>query len=422
MSNVVLTLGFVRRFSGAIIAALLLASLLFLGASGEQRRLRPTVILVSLDGFRWDFMGRADTPNLDRLVANGVRAERLVPVFPSLTFPNHYSIVTGLYAEHHGIVSNTMYDPDMHARFRISDQKAVSDGRWWGGEPLWVTAQKQGQVAASFFWPGSEAVIDGMRPTFWKHFDSRVPHAARVAQVMEWLDLPEEKRPTFVTMYFRDVDHAAHDYDPDSAPQVDAAIARVDSAIGLLLTGLDARGITDQVNVIVVADHGMAARSRNRVVLVDDYVDLETAKVIDWNPNVALRPDTAHVAEVYEALKSANVHLKVYRKEEIPARFHYRNNPRIAPILGMADVGWSISSHGYYDSRPERFEGGSHGWDNQALSMGALFVASGPAFRRSVVVPPFQNIHIYDLVCHILGLTPAPNDGSLDSVRVMLQQ
>ncbi len=400
----------------------LLASLTLLGAGKQGGQLDPTVILISLDGFRWDFLGRAETPNLDRLVERGVRAERLVPVFPSLTFPNHYSIVTGLHPENHGVVSNTMYDPVMDARFRIGDRDAVTDGRWWGGEPLWVTAQKQGQIAASFFWVGSEAAIQGIRPNFWKRFDSRIPHRARVAQVMEWLDLPDGERPTFITLYFSDVDHEAHDYDPDTAPEVAAAIARVDSAIGFLLASLDERGISDQVNIIVVSDHGMAARSPDRVILVDDYINLGDANVIDWTPNIALRPDENHVDEIYQALKRASPHLKVYRKEQIPERFHYRNSPRITPILGIADEGWSISSHGYYDSRPDRFEGGAHGWDNQVLSMGGLFVASGPAFRKGLVVSPFQNIHIYELICHVLGLEPAPNDGSLDSIRVMLQR
>ncbi len=404
------------------IAVVLLVSLTFLSAGKQGRQLDPTVILISLDGFRWDFLGRAETPNLDRLVERGVRAERLVPVFPSLTFPNHYSMVTGLHPENHGIVSNTMYDPVLDARFRIGDRDAVTDGRWWGGEPLWVTAQKQGQIAASFFWPGSEAAIQGIRPNFWKRFDSRIPHRARVAQVMEWLDLAERERPTFITLYFSDVDHEAHDNDPDTAPEVDAAIARVDSAIGFLLAGLDERGITDQVNIIVVSDHGMAGRSPDRVILVDDYINIGDANVIDWTPNIALRPDENHVDEIYRALKGASPHLKVYRREEIPERFHYRDNPRITPILGIADEGWSISSHGYYDSRPDRFEGGTHGWDNQALSMGGLFVASGPAFRNGLVVSPFQNIHIYELICHVLGLEPAPNDGSIDSIRVMLRR
>lgn len=403
-------------------AVVLLVSLTFLGAEKQGGQLDPTVILISLDGFRWDFLGRAETPNLDRLVEQGVRAERLVPVFPSLTFPNHYSMVTGLYPENHGIVSNTMYDPVMDARFRIRDRDAVTDARWWGGEPLWVTAQKQGQVAASFFWPGSEAAIQGMRPNFWKRFDSSIPHRARVEQIMEWLDLPEKERPTFITLYFSDVDHEAHVSGPDTAPEVDAAIARVDSAIGFLLAGLDERGISDQVNIIVVSDHGMAAMSPDRVILVDDYINLQDANVIDWTPNIALRPDEDHVDEIYRALKGASPHLKVYRKEEIPERFHYRNNPRITPILGVADEGWSISSRGYYDSRPDRFEGGGHGWDNQVLSMGGLFIASGPAFRKGLVVSPFQNIHIYELICHVLGLEPAPNDGSLDSIRVMLRR
>jgi predicted AlkP superfamily pyrophosphatase or phosphodiesterase len=382
----------------------------------------PTVILVSLDAFRWDFLERTETPALDWLIAHGVRAERLVPVFPTKTFPSHYSMATGLYPEHHGIVSNTMYDPAADAWFRLSDRLAVGDGHWWRGEPIWVTAERRGLVTAPYFWPGSEAAIQETRPTYWEPFDGSVPYAERVRQVLAWLDLPVQQRPSFVTLYVEAVDFVAHDYDPDGAPEVAAVIGEVDGVVGLLIGGLQDRGMIDEVNIVVVSDHGMAQRSPDRVILIDDYVDLQRANVIDWDPVVMLRPDSESVAEVYESLVDAHPHLKVYRKHEIPERLHFRASERITPVVGIADVGWSVSSRSYFERYTDRFVGGSHGYDPETEPMGSIFIGAGPAFKAGVTVPPFQSIHVYSLLCHILGLSAAPNDGTIDSVGLMLRR
>ena len=398
----------------------LLAAVAFAACVSQEHDGPHPVILIGLDGMGWDFPEKTETPNLDRLVARGVRAERLVPIFPTKTFPNHYSIVTGLYAEHHGIVSNNMYDPEMDARFRLSDREAVGDGRWWGGEPIWVTAEEQGLTAAAFFWPGTESPIQGVRPTFWNEFDASIPNADRVAQVLAWLDLPEESRPTFVTLYFEDVDNAAHRWGTDHE-ETRAAIRTVDSALGWLLEGLDERGITDQVNLVVASDHGMADISRDRMIFLDDYADLSGVDMIDYDPVAALRPATQEIDAVYGALAGAHPHLSVYKRESIPERYHYRDNPRIQPIIAVADEGWSITTRSYFNARPNAYTGSTHGYDNQLTSMGATFIAAGPAFKEGLIVPPFQNIHIYELLCELLGLDPAENDGSLDSVRVVLK-
>jgi predicted AlkP superfamily pyrophosphatase or phosphodiesterase len=382
----------------------------------------PTVILVSLDAFRWDFLERAETPALDSLIARGVQAERLVPVFPTKTFPSHYSMATGLYPEHHGIVSNTMYDPAADAWFRLSDRVAVGDGRWWGGEPIWVTAERHGLVTAPYFWPGSEAEIRETRPTYWEPFDGSVTYAERVRQVLSWLDLPVQQRPSFVTLYVEAVDLIAHDYDPDGSAEVAAVIREVDEVVGLLVGGLRDRGMIDEVNIVVVSDHGMAQRSPDRVILIDDYVDLQQANVIDWDPVVMLRPDSESVADVYESLVDAHPHLKVYRRHEIPGRLHFRASERITPIVGIADVGWSISSRSYFERYPDRFVGGSHGYDPETGPMGSIFIAAGPAFKEGLTTPPFQSIHVYSLLCHILGLSAVPNDGAIDSVGFMLRR
>ncbi len=379
------------------------------------------VVLVSLDAFAWDFMEKTATPNLDALAARGVRAERLIPVFPTKTFPNHYSLVTGLYAEHHGIVANNMYDPVFESRFSLGDRSAVTDGRWWGGEPIWVTAEKQGLVAAAFFWPGTEAAIQGIRPTYWRNYDGGIPNEDRVTQVLAWLDLPEGERPSLITLYFSDVDDATHRYGTD-APETLAAIRAVDRMIGLLVAGLERRGMATSTNMVVVSDHGMVDTSPDRVIFLDDYLALEEVDIVDWNPVAAIRPLDADAEDsIYERLVAAHPHLRVFRKDEIPTRWHYREHRRIQPILAVADEGWSISSHPFFDLQPERMAGANHGYDNALLSMGAVFVAAGPAFRVGTRAEPFEAIHVYELLCRILGLTPAPNDGDVSVVRGLLR-
>ena len=381
---------------------------------------REAILLVSIDGFRADYLDRPNARNLRRLATEGVRAQWLTPVFPSKTFPNHYTIVTGLYPEHHGIVSNAMLDPVTGRRFRITDTLAVRDSRWWGGEPIWVTAVKQGRKCAIFFWPGSEAAIEGVRPTQWKRYDARVPNATRVRQVLEWLSAPPAEAPSLVTLYLSDVDHAGHEYGPD-APQTDSAIARVDSAIGWLLSGLDQRGLSSRVDLMVVSDHGMTSSGPDRTVFLDDYIHLNDVTIVDLSPVAALIPHSGRDAEVYRRLHGANAHLTVYRKSETPPGWHYRGNGRIPPILAVADEGWLISTHARRGSLALPGERGTHGYDPELPSMRALFVARGPAFRSGATVPPFGNVHLYALMAHILGLRPAPNDGSLDSVRAVLR-
>ncbi len=378
------------------------------------------IVLISLDGFRYDYLDRPAAANLRGLAARGVRARWMVPVFPTKTFPNHYSQVTGLYPEHHGVISNTMFDPAI-GWFSLAESSAVSraDPRWWGGEPLWVTAVRQGRKSATFFWPGSDGEIAGTRPTYYRAYDARVSNLRRVAQVLDWLSLPPDSAPVFVTLYLSDVDGAGHDFGPD-APQTDSAVARVDSAVGALLRGIESRGLAGRVNVVVVADHGMAATSPERLIYLDDYVDLSGITVVDWSPVALLLPKAGGDEALYQALAGRHPHLTVYRRTQIPDRLHYRAHPRIPPVVAVADEGWEITTRARVARRPFR-AGGTHGYDPAVRSMGALFVAAGPAFAQGKVVEPFQNVHLYELMAHLLGLRPAPNDGSLDSVRVMLK-
>lgn len=394
----------------------LFLAVLFLQGCGAQSR--QLTILVSIDGFRWDYPDKAETPTLDQLARNGVRAERLIPCFPSKTFPNHYSIATGLYPENHGITANNMYDRRRDRYFAMSLRDAVHDPSWWQGEPIWVTAEKQGVKTAPFFWVGSETEIKGRLPSYWLPFQKDMTNVQRVDQIFYWLDLPVEQRPVFLTLYFDSVDDASHAHGPDSellAP----AIAEVDSTIRRLVNGLQERGLFRSTNLVILSDHGHATLSPERVIYLDDYVNMENIDVVDWNPVASINPAPGKEQLVLRQLVGAHPHLQVYHRSEIPERFHYRRGRNIADILALADEGWSITSH--ETVKPRYVSGGTHGYDNQLISMGAAFIAHGPAFKSGITTGPFQNIHIYELLAHLLKIRPAANDGSLDSVRVMLR-
>ena len=387
-------------------------------AEGPARA--PRVLLIAFDGFRHDYVDRPAAVNLRRLAARGVRAERMIPAFPSKTFPNHYTLVTGLTPEHHGIVANVMKDPVL-GTFRTSDTLAIWESRWWGGEPIWVTAEQQGVRAASYFWPGSEAVIKGTRPTYWERYDHERPHAARIAQVLEWLAMPEATAPKVITLYFSDTDDAGHNFGP-LAPQTDSAIARVDRALGAVLDGIDRLGLRDVVNVLIVADHGMSESSSERLILLDDYLDLATVDVVDWTPVAAIQPRAGETERVYAALKGKHPALEVYRKGEVPARLHFNAHPRITPIVAIAADGWTITDRARAARRPPGVRiGGQHGYDPELPSMGAVFVAAGPGIAQGRTVPAFRNVHVYALMAHLIGLRPAATDGSIDSVRAVLR-
>jgi predicted AlkP superfamily pyrophosphatase or phosphodiesterase len=379
------------------------------------------VLLISLDGFRWDYVDRAPAVRLRRLAARGVRADRLIPAFPSKTFPNHYTLVTGLTPEEHGIVANVMRDPEL-GLFRTSDVQAQRDPRWWGGEPIWVTAEKQGRRAGSFFWPGSETRIDGVGPTWYKRYQHDLPHRDRIDGVLEWLALPSDSAPAVITLYFSDTDDAGHRFGP-AATETDSAIARVDRAIGTLVDGIARLGLTNVVNIIVVADHGMTPVSSARTILLDDYLDLSTVEIVDWTPVAAIAPRAGDEERVYQALRGRHPHLQVYRKGEVPARWHFNAHPRITPIVAVADEGWTITTRTALAqaNAAGRTGGGAHGYDPELLSMGAVFIAAGPGIAEGRRVPAFRNIHVYPLMAHLLGLVPAPTSGSLDSVRAVLR-
>jgi predicted AlkP superfamily pyrophosphatase or phosphodiesterase len=306
-----------------------------------------------------------------------------------------------------------MWDDAIGARFTMSAETA-KDTRWWGGEPLWVTAIRQGRRASSMFWPGSDVEIAGVRPTDWRAYDHGFPNADRVKQVLAWLARPEAQRPAFITLYFSDVDSAGHVFGPD-APETLRAAERLDALIGDLVAGIDAQGLADRTTLVVVSDHGMSPQAADRRIFLDDYVDPASVNVVDWSPVLHIAPRTGTVDELYKALYDRHPALDVYRREDLPAYLNVMGHARIQPIIAIA------TRARYATARKDgRVSLGEHGYDGRYRSMHGLFVAAGPRIRRGIVVPAFESVHVYELMCRVLGLTPAKNDGDAGMTREFL--
>jgi predicted AlkP superfamily pyrophosphatase or phosphodiesterase len=378
------------------------------------------VILISIDGFRADYLDRGRTPALAALGADGVRADALKPSFPTLTFPNHYTLVTGLYPDHHGIVNNRMSDPARATPFVYKDAKSIADPAWWGGEPIWVAVEKRGEHAATMFWPGSDVAIDGVRPSRWMHFDARDPPARRVDQLLRWSDLRGDAKPVLYTLYFEQVDHAGHVYGPDS-PEVDAALAEIDGALARLVAGLKSRGTFDRTSIVVVSDHGMTPAGRDMLIFLDDLIDVHGADVVNVGVLTGLDPDAAHAATIERTLLAPHDHMTCWRKNDVPARFHYGTNPRIPALLCLADDGWVVTTRDDAAKRAS-FSLGEHGYDNDDPAMRALFVAHGPSFARGRRVAEFPNVDVYPLLARLLDIAPQPNDGDPAVVDELLRR
>lgn len=382
------------------------------------------LILISLDGYRWDYsdLFPAEASTLRELKREGVSVRALIPVFPSNTFPNHYTIVTGLYPAHHGIVNNDFFDPDAQLVFRFNSPNAVHDPRWWGGDPIWVTAIEQGRKAAASFWVGSEAPIRGVRPTFWRSYDYSIPFEKRLDELLGWLRLPANERPAVIAFYLEEVNGAGHRFGP-ATPEVAAAIKHVNACIATLLDRVRTAGFDP--NVMVVSDHGMTATSLDRAVLLDGIIDLKTVQVESEGNTVALRPLDGDAAALVKKFASV-AHMKAYRAEDLPAHFHFRGNPRIAPVWVLPDEGWQLGTRASVERLKLRFTekgwlAGDHGYDPALTTMRGIFIASGPAFRRGVELPETENIHLYNLMCAVLNLRPAPNDGDDRLIKAALR-
>jgi predicted AlkP superfamily pyrophosphatase or phosphodiesterase len=384
------------------------------GRNAPQWEDAPYVVLVSLDGFAARYVQQYAPETLTELAARGVWApDGMMPVFPVKTFPNHYSIATGMHPARHGLVANTFYDPARDETYRISDRDEVEDGTWYGGEPIWVTAERQGMVAGAFYWVGSEADVGGVRPSYWRIFDASVTNEQRVDGVLEWLAYPPERRPHMLTLYFNETDNVGHDFGPDS-PELEAAVASVDGALRRLLDGIEALDHGDRVTVIVVSDHGMDGFLPETTEYVADAVpSLDGVEFTGAGPTAHLwiEGGPERVTEVRDQINDGLEHVTAYLRDETPEALHYRDHPRIGDLVLLPDSGWVVYPR---NDRPAQ-AGFTHGWDSRNGAMRSLFVAAGPRLEAGLEIPTFSAVDVYPLVAELLGLVPAQDiDGSLE--------
>jgi predicted AlkP superfamily pyrophosphatase or phosphodiesterase len=385
------------------------------GANAAGQRAKHYVILVSLDGFRYDYAAKFGAPNLERLAAEGASApDGMIPSFPSVTFPNHYTIVTGLYPEHHGIVENNFYDPARKKTYESRNPDTVRDGSWYGGMPLWSLAEKQGMRSACFFWPGSEAEIAGERPSYYLHFDNTYPDEKRIDQVIAWLKLPAAERPHFITLYYYEPDHTGHEAGPDS-PQTGEAVHHVDALMGTLMA--DLKTLHLPVDLIVVSDHGMATVEGDWIDL-DRYADLSKFVAVG---SLLYAPDEQAAERAYRQLRGASDKFVAYRRRDVPAYLHFDSNARIGDPVVIPTGPYLIRAHA--PENPEAPPKGEHGYDPSKMkSMRAIFYAAGPDIRAGYKLQAFQNVDVYPLIARILGLRTGHIDGTLAPLRPILRE
>lgn len=377
---------------------------------------RPKLLLVSFDGFRWDYIDRVPTPNFHALMKEGVQVEQVENIYITKTFPNHHSLVTGLYAETHGIVANEMYDPSLNMTFSI-ETDSVYDPRWWDqAVPLWVTVQRAGGRSGAAMWPGSDVKIHGTFPDRYLPYNGSVPFETRVQSVVEWFSAEEDEAVDFAVLYWEEPDEHGHMLGPES-PLMDEVIADIDEKLGFLRNELRKAGLYEKVNLIVTSDHGMMQLSTEKIIELDEYVSRDSYAWVDKSPVVGIIPNEGKLEDVYNKLKDANPYMAVYKKEDIPAHYHYQHNLRIMPVLLEAQEGWTI-----VQNRTAPFMLGNHGYNNSLRSMHPVFVARGPAFRQDFVQPSMRSVDLYPLMCHILSVPAAPNNGSLMRVKDLLSR
>lgn len=380
---------------------------------------RQPVLLISIDGFRPDYLSKKNSPTLYKFAQQGVRAINLKPIFPSLTFPNHYTIVTGLYAEHHGIVGNEIRDPqDPKLHFTLgAGREVVNNPKWWLGEPIWITAQKQGLKSGILFWPGSEAPHQEMLPTYFQPYDQKITSKERVELLLKWFDLPDDQRPQFFTLYFDTVDSNGHRFGPQSK-EVKTAIKEVDTALSLLLSEVEKREKLKDLNILVISDHGM--------VLMDPKKTIDITDILKDFPNVDKTGNSAVVGlfssnkeeinQLEKKLIKKSKSYRVYKKENIPIRYHYQKSDRIPDLLLVAKEKVNIKTKVDFAPSTQSPYVATHGYDNTLKSMQASFFAKGPSFATQKVVLTLENVNLYELMCKILEIIPAPNDGKLSNL------
>ncbi len=377
------------------------------------------VLLISFDGFRPDYVDWYNTPNLDKIKSNGVMAKNLKPVFPTKTFPNHYSMATGMYVENHGLIGNQFFDKKLNEFYQIKDRKKVEDKRFYGGEPIWSTAEKQGLKTASYFWVGSEAQAGGHYPSIWKKYDQKQSFDARIDSVTKWFNMPIENRPRLVMLYFHEPDNTGQKYGPKSNENK-RMVELVDRTIGNIINKLKTLNIYQKLNVIIVSDHGMTEIDKTKKIVLSKYIDTKKIKLEGSGPYTLLySDDNNEMGESYLKLKQLP-NIDVYKKEDIPEKWHFKKHYRIKEILVVAKEGWTLlkdnleGSYYFYSKA-------AHGYDNDLQSMQAIFFAQGPAFKKNYTITSINNIDIYPLIAKILNIKPHPGiDGKLENVISLL--
>ena len=373
-----------------------------------------TVLLISVDGLRPADVNASQMPALSALGRAGVRGT-MRPSFPSLTFPNHYTVVTGLRPDHHGVVHNQMFDAQL-GEFRTSKASSTGNGAWWGGEPIWVSVIRSGARAFTAFWPGSEAAIEGVRPTRWLTFDAKTSAAQLSAQAHAWLNLPQSERARFITVYFPQVDKASHDFGPDSG-EARQARAEVDRAIGAIAADIASYAPEDNYNLVVVSDHGFATVSPGQQISTSTIIPTTLATPISDGQVIGFMPKPGKTEDALRTAKASLKHGTCYAKAELPARWHYGHHPRIPAILCQMDKGWDALFPAVFARIRPFTSRGSHGYDPDLPEMSALFIARGPAFAEHRVLPQFNNVHVYSLLMDVLALPAQANDGNPEVLK-----
>jgi predicted AlkP superfamily pyrophosphatase or phosphodiesterase len=376
-----------------------------------------SVVVLSMDGFRWDYPLIYNTPNLNRMAKSGCKAESLKPSYPTKTFPNHYAIATGLYPDHNGIVQNSFYDPKLERFFRMGDRTAVQDSVFWEGEAIWETAEEQGLRTASYFWVGTES-NERYKPDRRKIFESGFPYIQQIDTIFNWLSLPETERPDLVMFYFDEPDKTSHDFGPVSK-ETGEMVKELDDLVGTLTKGLERieKKSDIDIDLIIISDHGMGHIPTDQQIFLEDAVDLKKIKRINGgSPVFMLEPEPGQTEEVYSRLKTIP-HLKIWKRTDLPVHYHYGTNQRIPELIAEADSSYGLEIRRKANAN---YSLGMHGYDPGNKDMQGIFYASGPSFKKGFVQPTFENVNIYELLAKLLKIKPAKTDGSLTPVKGML--
>ncbi|MDC1174584.1 ectonucleotide pyrophosphatase/phosphodiesterase [Bacteriovoracaceae bacterium] len=372
--------------------------------NSQENLKKPYVLMISLDGYRYDYTKMYQPKNLSKFKSEGTYSKGLIPIFPSKTFPNHYSIVTGMRANKHGIVANSFWDTKREALYKLGDSTTTQDGSWYQGTPLWIAAENQGMVSASFFWVGSDADIQGKHPTYYYDYDGRISHEQRVDQVVDWFKMPEAKRPHLVTLYFSDVDSAGHKYGPESK-EVKNAVEKVDQTLGNLFNRLKELDIP--LNIFVMSDHGMEPIQEGKNVFLSDYIDINDPriKIVGRGSHSIIYVENNNrklINELYRKLRKSQ-HMRVLKTKRLGRRYGYNKSSRTGDLVLDMEAGYYM-----YHTKPvgkALSSGGTHGYDPALVkNMRGIFYAKGPNIKSLGEIKSFENIHIYPMIMKLLDL------------------